>query len=196
MLGSLRPAPEVIDEMVSAVRAGARDRYKDVVDACELSVRAVLAVMLPDKASLDDLVCEVFLTAYLKLPEYSAGTNFVAWLRAIARNLALNERRRWLRSEALKNRYRTSLYEQTDELADQMANSLDDQVLRSVRECVGELAPAARHVVEQHYFKDASCAEIAQETGKLEGWVKVVLHRARAAISKCLHGKGVVALHG
>ncbi len=188
--------PLDLDDRITLILQGQIDHYKLVVERCEPAVRAVLAVLLPDNTSVDDLTYEVFLTAYQKLSDYRAGTSFVAWLRTIARNLALNERRRSRRSNAFLNRYRESLFRSTDDQVDNIAGSFDDTTLASLRACVDELAPVARTIVQQHYYRDTPCLQIATEMARPPGWVRVVLHRARTAISQCLKAKGLTPTHG
>jgi RNA polymerase sigma-70 factor, ECF subfamily len=79
---------------IGAVLAGDREAYRQIITACEAKVRIVLAAILPVQDMVDDIAQEVFVTAYGKLRDYEPGSDFVAWLKAIARNLALNERRR------------------------------------------------------------------------------------------------------
>jgi len=86
-----------LDDHIRACRQGDPNRFEAVVKACEPTVRAVVAAMIPDENLVPDLTQEVFVIAYRKLESYRPGTDFRAWIRAIARNVAQNERRRWYR---------------------------------------------------------------------------------------------------
>ena len=97
---------ETIESALQEVLQGNRDAYRSVVVACEAKVRMVLAAMLPGNIAVDDLTQEVFITAYLKLAEYKQGTDFVAWLKGMARNMALNERQKTINGFAFKEKYR------------------------------------------------------------------------------------------
>jgi Sigma-70 region 2 len=89
---------------IGAVLAGDREAYRQIITACEAKVRIVLAAILPVQDMVDDIAKEVFVTAYGKLRDYEPGSDFVAWLKAIARNLALNERRRWFRHARFRDK--------------------------------------------------------------------------------------------
>ena len=76
---------EELDQHIQACLDGDMDRFTDVVTICEPRVRAVLAAMSPDPNVVPDLTQEVFLIAYQRLATYQPGSNFLAWIRTIAR---------------------------------------------------------------------------------------------------------------
>src|SRR5256885_754611 len=94
-----------LDPLVEAVLRGDREAYREVITQCEAKVRVVLAAILPDSSAVEDVAQEVFVTAYAKLHSYQLGTDLVLWIKAIARHLALNERRRWLRQARFRDRF-------------------------------------------------------------------------------------------
>src|SRR3712207_3723190 len=85
---------DAVDRLVAEIRAGDRQLYARLVAAFEPPVRAVVAAMVPEPHVIDDVVNETFFTVYRKLDAYEPGTDFRAWVKAVARNVALNERRR------------------------------------------------------------------------------------------------------
>ena len=89
----------VLDAAIIRSRSGDRDAYRQVIEGVEAAVRIVVAAIVPDRAQVDDVAQEVFITAWGKLDDYHAGSDPVRWFKAIARNLALNARRGWLRQE-------------------------------------------------------------------------------------------------
>jgi len=116
-------------------------------------VRVVIAGTLPDPGAVDDVVHEAFVTAYLKLRDYRPGTDLVAWVRAIARNLAHNERRRWLRQRSMQQRYLVEIEERARVAIDAATDKLGAEAMHSLRGCVDALAAPARAVVEQFYSR-------------------------------------------
>jgi RNA polymerase sigma-70 factor (ECF subfamily) len=180
-----------IDDAVAAVIGGDLESYRHVVAASEARVRAVVAAMLPERALVDDCVQEAFVTAYGKLREYRAGSDFVAWIKAIARNLALNQRRAWLRQESLKRGYRAELEGALEAEAAQRADRAGD-ALDALGDCLGKLQGQAREVVEEHYWRGVSPAQIAKARDRSDAWVRVVLFRARESLAECLRAKGVL----
>jgi RNA polymerase sigma factor (sigma-70 family) len=183
---------ESADAAVRDVLAGQRERYRVIVEQLEASVRVVVGAILPDGGAVDDVVHEVFFTAFLKLREYQPGTDLRAWVNAIARNLALNERRRWLkrRGESAAGA-EVAIEEAAGPFIDQLTALVDGETIRHLRDCVGRLGEAARRVVERHYFDGIPGVEIARAERRKESWVHLVLYRARAAIAACLEARGV-----
>lgn len=188
-MGSARVDTDQIDRAVREVLAGRLDAYRELIALAEGRVRLVLASLLPDPASIDDLAQEVFLHLHDRLRDYRPGSDFLAWVREIARNYALNERRRWVRRREATRRYRVRLEQTLDSgLPD------EDEAADALRDCVGRLEKTSRSVVEAFYWDGHPGPAIASSLGRSAEWVRIVLHRARAAVGRCLDKKGV--LHG
>ncbi len=183
---------ERIDTVVEDVLAGNRDRFREVFDMYEATVRVVLAAMLPDRSVVDDLLHEVFVTAYLKLREYRPGTDFRAWVRTLARNLALNERRRYLRHRSLDRRYQAEIEQWIEPAMERLVDG-DRGVTERLRECMDGLPDKARRLVDQYYFQGLSGPQIAEREKQKETWVRLVLFRARGSLFTCLESKGVLS---
>lgn len=183
---------EQIDRAVRDVLAGRVDAYRELIALAEGRVRLVVASLLPDPAAIDDLSQEVFLHIHDRLREYRAGSDFLAWVREIARNYALNERRRWLRRREATRRYRVRLERVLEDGVERASD--DGAALDALRDCVGRLEKTSRSVVEAFYWDNRSGPAIADTLGRSAEWVRIILHRARAAVGRCLDSKGV--LHG
>src|SRR6266852_437387 len=114
-----------LDALVAAVLADDREAYRQIIELCEAKVRVVLAAILPDREAVDDLAQEVFVTAYAKLGDFQPGSDFVAWLKAIARNLALNERKRWFRHERFKEKFQAEMETRLEPLVTDFVDRYD-----------------------------------------------------------------------
>lgn len=180
-----------LDACVMAVRAGEREAYRQIIEACEAKVRIILAAMLPEQNDVDDIAQEVFVTAYTKLADYKVGSDFIAWLKAITRNLALNERRRWFRHARFKDKFEAEMETSMEPFVTGFAERYEGNVLEALRECLHRLEDPARGVTEDFYFRELPTDEIARRLGRKDGWVRLTLFRARAAIAACLQSKGV-----
>jgi RNA polymerase sigma-70 factor, ECF subfamily len=182
-----------IDRTVREVRAGRLEAYRDLIALAEGRVRLVLASLLPDPASIDDLAQEVFLHIHDRLRDYQPGTDFLSWVREIARHYAQNERRRWVRRREATRRYRVRLELTLESDLAELARTGDDAA-DALHDCVGRLEKTSRAVVEAFYWDGRPGPAIADSLGRSAEWVRIVLHRARAAVGRCLDAKGV--LHG
>jgi len=116
----------------------------------QAGLRAFVRALGVNEAWVDDMAQEVFIIAYRRLGHFEAGTDFGRWLRSIARNLAVNERRK----EARRSRLLpfavadVLLYHdgENEFLGDDM-----DQLLRSMRDCVGRLPLRSQELLSRRY---------------------------------------------
>ena len=180
---------EDLDQIVAQILKGDLDLFSRIVTAYESRVRAVIAAMIPDPNMTPDLTQEVFVIAYQHLAAYRPGTNFLAWLRAIARNVAQNERRRWYRRHELEARFEAEVTQQVEAQVDRIVDDLPEDLLSSVQECVTHLEGKARQLMDGFYYQEHSVNELARLLRISAGSVKVILHRARHAVGSCLQKK-------
>jgi RNA polymerase sigma-70 factor, ECF subfamily len=182
---------EETDRLVRHVRGGDRDAYGGIVTRHEAGVRSVLAAMLPDTSLVEDAAQEVFVTAYLKLAEYTTGTDFAGWIKAIARYVALNERRRWFHRQGAAKRLQAQIESLLSPPVDAAAARLDEEILSGLRDCVDALPTRSKETVRARYYEGRSCREIAVVRNKSEVGVRQVLFLARQALFECLTRKGL-----
>ncbi|HYV31462.1 MAG TPA: sigma-70 family RNA polymerase sigma factor [Candidatus Binatia bacterium] len=180
-----------LDRIIEAVVGGDRESYRQVILRCEAMVRVILAAILPDPGSIDDLAQEVFVTAFRKLDQYKLGTDFELWLKAITRNLALNERKRWFRQVRFRDRFEAEVETCLEPLITGFGEGYEGSILEALRECLEALDQPARGVTEDYYFREFSTSQIARSLSQKVAWVRLVLFRARAALGACLQNKGV-----
>jgi len=179
-----------IDQIIAKILSGNPDLYREIVETYESRVRAVVAAMVPDPNVTADMTQEVFVIAYQRLASYRTGTNFFAWLRTIARNVAQNERRRWYRRRELEGRYEAEVAQQVEPYVDRLIEDLPEDLLSSVKDCVTHLQGKARQAMDGFYFGEHSIQELAKLMEISAGSAKVILHRARHAVGSCLQKKG------
>src|SRR5260221_3816463 len=94
-----------LDDLVDRARRGDRDGFSQLIQACHVPVRALLAALVHDRDEADDLAQQTFVFAYEHLREYQIGTRFLAWLKAIARNLAMDYVKRRSQRQASQERF-------------------------------------------------------------------------------------------
>jgi RNA polymerase sigma-70 factor (ECF subfamily) len=181
---------DALDEHIAACLRGDQDRFEEVVRACEPKVRAVLAAMTPDPEAVPDLVQEVFIVAFQRLSAYRPGTNFPAWIKAIARNVAQNERRKWYRRQDLQQRYQAEAEQSITRQLEEFVDGLPEETLEALRSCVHELGGRTRSLVDGFYFEGAPLERLAAILKLSTSAAKVALHRARQSVGRCLRMKG------
>lgn len=182
---------ENLDQTIAQIRGGDIDLYRKIVDAFEGRVRAVVAAMVPDPNLVPDMTQEVFVIAYQRLGSYQAGTNFAAWLRTIARNVAQNERRRWYRRRQMEEGFRTEIADRVEPHIDRMLEEgMPEDLLHALTDCVTRLQGKSREVMEGFYYQDRPLQDLASRLQISANSAKVILHRARQALGSCLLKKG------
>jgi len=139
-----------------------------------------------DPALAEDVVQETFLAAFRSKntpePEVAAQA---AWLRGIARNMFLRQCRR---SRTSPVRVDSSLLEQAESAwaAEFIRGGDGFDYVEALRQCLGELAPPQRLVLEQRYAQKKSRTEMARRAGMAENGVKSLLRRIRAVLADCI----------
>lgn len=169
-------AAEATDEQLMAgLAAGDILALEALYDRYVALVFSVGLRVLGDRQLAEDVVQDVFLRLWRRPLSYDAARGrFVSWLLSVARNRAIDERRRMAR--------RTRLEEPGDGTAPEVpgpARFYDphlEAVLaeerRAVREAMTRLPPAQREVIELAYFAGLTQVQIAAQTGEPLGTVK------------------------
>lgn len=137
-----------------------------------------------DAARAEDLLQDVFMTAWTLDPPTGGHTGQAAWLRGIARNLM----RRFVRKRAVKNALPLAEFDQAEAAwaAFYPAHGDDDAAVTALRQCLDRLTDDQRHLLDLRYRDDLSRLEMAQAAGLSEDGVKSALRRLRRALADCL----------
>jgi RNA polymerase sigma-70 factor, ECF subfamily len=162
----LRPRAEVsaVDtaQDVSAVARGDREAFARVYAAYGRMVRAILLGRV-QSADVDDLLQDVFLTAYTHIHELRDPSAFGGWVAAIARRRAVDHLRQGRRHEELPS-----------ELPG--GDPIEAETLL-VLDAVRRLPEAYRETLLMRLVEGMSGQDIADRTGLSPGSVRVNLHR-------------------
>lgn len=132
-----------------------------------------------DQNSAEDLAQECFLRVLRQPGRELAGLNS-AYLRTVARNLVLDQRR-WRRVRAGQVAWDQAVEEEL--AADPQA--LSDARLEAMRACFAELGARPRQALEMQHAEGLSQAEIAAVLGLQRDSIKTMLRRARTWLRDC-----------
>jgi RNA polymerase sigma factor (sigma-70 family) len=131
----------------------------------------------------DDVVQDVFLTAFRKSGGFRGRSSLWTWLATIT----VNRCRRQLRRKALWRRFLISSRQAvTDAAAAADRDALESETARRVRESVAALPAADREVIVLFYLEECPVAEMSELLSATPNAVQVRLHRARAKLSAAL----------
>jgi RNA polymerase sigma-70 factor (ECF subfamily) len=162
--------------LVSALRAGHRNAYDELVRRHAAGVMAVVCARLGRSGPLEDLVQETFVRAFQSLASLSEPEKFGAWLRGIATHACLDH---------LKKKERKQVALDVDPPA---PKSEDDERSKTVLEAVESLDEIHREVVTMFYFEKKSYKEMSAALGITAAGVNARLQKARALLKERLQG--------
>ena len=148
------------------------------------ALRRFVLSLMPSRSEADDVVQEVFLTVTTKASQFVLGSNFKAWLFAIARFKVLEHLRRVKRDPHLLT---DSVLEKLAEEGSETDTEPDPLVLRALANCIEKLAPKRKKAIELQYGEDCAPGEIAERLGWGVNSVHVALSRARADLRNCVN---------
>lgn len=180
--------PEV-QQAIERVRAGCLDDYHTVVAAYHQRLRAALAVLCPPGIDADEIAHLSFVEAFRNLARFEAGTNFFAWLCAIARHRLMTECKRLQRQSRNQHHYLEQLVsERLSACADQQIEQFDERI-RMLGECVAQLAPKAQDVLNRRYRERVPVEIIGRTLGRTASAVSVELFGLRRKLRDCVDRK-------
>lgn len=146
-----------------------------------LPLHGYLVALVRDSHLADDLLQETFLTACEKCDSFCPGTNFKAWIYAIARFKALNAVRKSARARRLLSP------ETIETLAGCTDSTADESLrLRLLEHCVAQLRRRAREAITLRYQHAIAPQEIATRLGQTANQINVILFRSRQALRDCI----------
>lgn len=159
---------------VEEARGGSREAFGRLYESFGPMVHAIVLARSPG-ADADDLVQEVFVTAWQRLGELRDPSSFGAWLSSIARHRCVDAQRRRRPVEPIGERhFRAPSSSGAEALA----------VLRLIR----TLPEAYREPLVMRFVEGMTGPEIAMRTGMTAGSVRVNLHRGVKLLRERLAG--------
>lgn len=159
------------DGLVVAAKGGDRDAFGRLYERFGPMVHGVLLARVPF-VEVDDLVQDVFLSAFQRLSTLRAPGAFGAWLAAIARNRAVDYHRR----------------QPVEQLAEDIpADDARPQAeARAVLAAIQSLPGAYRETLVLRLVEGMTGQEIADRTGLTPASVRVNLHRGMKRLREAL----------
>jgi RNA polymerase sigma-70 factor (ECF subfamily) len=171
--------------LVASAQRGDHRAFAALVELYQNTVYGYLRARLIESADAEDLCQEVFLRCYLGREKLSRAAAVGPWLIGIARNLLREHVRRIHRRKEVAW---TELCLEIDALALAHDHRHDD-ALHHLPTCLDSLGQSAREAIDLRYKGELRMAEISVKLKRSEGAVKLLVHRARAALRNCLDGK-------
>lgn len=183
-------ADSAIEAAIRQVVEGDTEAFAAVVDAHGPLLQAWAAARCGSALDPDEVAHRTFIKAFQLLAQYRPGSDFRAWLLAIARNV--------LRAEATQAQRRLGRQQPVADLAavDDPGTSESEQDARrlaALRACLEQLPGHLRGMLDQHYRDGRPLAEIAAGLGRSLMAVKKALFKTRRRLHDCI---GAEPAHG
>ena len=173
------PTTEDLELVVGVLRKDRKATAEFVAryaDGLYCYVRSRLA---PRYEEVDDLIQEVFLTAWQSLGQYRGTGSLQAWVMGIARHKVEDYYRERLRTpESIED---VDLEPDKSTSVPEIHRVLEqDQLLKNTQRVLAALPEQYRLVLLWRYWERTSTREMALKTGKTEKAIERLLARARA----------------
>ena len=168
-------------ELIRGAKSGDREAFCWLARLYERRLFALALYYCRDGHDAEDLSQEVWLKAYRAISNFRGDSSFYTWLRRIAINTFLNDRRSVVSQKAETTSENVSI-DEIDEVAD-LTDGMEEilyqqQLVAQVRQAMAELTPQQRLIFLLKHEEEMSCEEIAQACEVSTGTVKKSLFRA------------------
>lgn len=164
---------------IARARAGDTGAFAALVRRHQDRVFGFVLRMTGVREEAMELTQDIFLKAWMALPDWRPEARLSTWLLQIARNAALDVLRR-------RERVGFSALDALPEVADPApgpdANYAGRQRQARLLDALGQIAPEHREILLLREVEDLSYADIGTTLGLTEGTVKSRLARARTAL--------------
>jgi RNA polymerase sigma-70 factor, ECF subfamily len=150
--------------------------------ANERRIFAYVLTLLPNVADAEDVLQETSIVLWRKFPEYQPGTDFTSWAYCIAHNMVRNS---LAKRHRCRVRFDGELLAAVATDAEQMREELD--VGRSVLvECIDELPPGDRELLNLRYEVGATVKSVAAAVGRSAEGMYKTMRRIHDALHDCV----------
>jgi len=161
--------------LVTRAQLGDNEAFTRLVERYHNHLLYYVRRMVVDESSAEDVLQELWLTAYRKLARIRRPEAFVPWIYGIARNKALQQ----LRRRCLV----TSFYDPHDEpINDDESASFSAEDAALVHRCLARLSLEHREVLTLRFVNDMTYEQIASVIGCEIGTVRSRLYYAKRAL--------------
>jgi RNA polymerase sigma-70 factor, ECF subfamily len=140
-----------------------------------------------DRWAAEDIVQEVFKTAVEKQSSFVPGTNYGAWLRAIAVNCVKRHFKATQRRPVLVGDAWDHLERAAARLQDRAIDpSWEENTLGALQDCMSKLTDRVREILRLRFAEDRSSRDVSAALQMTVAAVDVTVFRAREKLADCV----------
>lgn len=179
---ALADEQSLLDGFRRGCRASTEQLFRNSSAALEATLRRLWGWPVNRDDELEDILQNVFLTAWQRRAQFRGDSSLKTWLTRIA----INECRRRQRRQALFRKWWASLRPPPRPQAAADEQLAQAETSQQVRAAMQRLTARQREVVVLFYLEDMSAREVAELLGLKTGTVEVRLNRARKRLAELL----------
>lgn len=160
---------------------------REIYDEYYQLMYPIIIYMVKDHATTEDIIQSSFIKVIRNVPETTSEVQLKAWMKVVVKNTVFNYFRK-----TKKNRNdidSDSVYINENSELTTEPGSIEQEVelkfmSETLEQCLRELKPEYRSLIELRWKRDLSYKEIAAELDTTQETVKYKLYRAREAMKK------------
>jgi RNA polymerase sigma-70 factor (ECF subfamily) len=170
-------------------RAGETAEFIGLLRETQAPLRGFVRMLGVSPDSVDDIAQETYLVAFERFAQFDRGTRFLAWLRTIARNIVMNEKRKDARRRRILNERLTDHLATQDVPEDALSGIMTAEIVAAMNECLEELPQKHRTLVEDRYANDENASVLGARLRKSAASIRQALMTTRATLQQCIERK-------
>lgn len=169
--------------------ADSRKLFEALMQENSHSLRVFLHSIVRDSTTVDDLFQETMIVAWRTIERFDQDRSFGKWIRGIARNLILSQRRKAARDVVLTDSELIDLIDDHCESIQLMSNDFLDRRLQRLQKCVDALPDTYKDAIKLRYQKEVRGKQLADLLETSWDNVKKRLQRGRKILFECMESK-------
>ena len=174
------------ERLVEQVAAGDRVAMQVLYARHHLRIYRFVLRIVNDAATAEDLTSDAFLDVWKDASRFKGRSQVSTWILSIARYKALAALRRRT-NDRLDNVIACSIPDDADGPEAILQKENESAILR---QCLTQLSPAHREVIDLVYYHEKSIAEVAEIIGAPQNTVKTRMFHARKRVAALLDARG------
>jgi len=169
--------------------AKAYTEFATLVAETQASLRGFIRMLGARDSYVDDIAQEVYIVAFRRFDTYDPEKSFLSWVRGIARNILLNERRKAARHQRIINENLTDDLAQ-EESGETVTHALEvSEFVAAMHECMGELSLYHEALLRRRYEEDKNASVLAEDFKMSPAAVRQALMKIRGFLQDCIETK-------
>src|SRR5262249_23083697 len=184
-LSRTKATPDAV--LMERIAAGNRLAMQLLYSRLNTGVFRFALRLVGDEAAAEDLVSEVFLDVWRTAGKFSGRSQVSTWVMAIARYKAIDARRQRT-TECWDEEAVAAIADPSDNPEAAMQKKKTGAI---VRQCLTQLSPAHREIIDLVYYHGKTIDEVAEITGITQATVKTRMFYARKRLACLLDAQGI-----